>query len=589
MPRDPRPARRETVTPTNSLVASVARYQVGEAERIYQPVQDWQREAYRHYAICGEARFAALYYGNALSRAVIGVAKRDASRKVVPITTGQHVAYLDEFFAGTVGQGQLLEAMGIHLKIAGECWAVGRVGKPWEIVSVLEMNVNGSRWTVEYGDGKPPVELENGKDVVIRIWTPFPGKRNEADSPFRSMIPVLSEIEWFTRHIFAQTSSRLAGAGLLLLPESATFPPPPPVNGQAQKVNDELTGIMRTLADAMLTPIKDPSNAAAMVPLVAKVPDEAVDKIKLLHFWSNLDEKALDMRRAAIERFADGFDLPKELVRGMSSNTGTGGGSSNGVSHWGQWQIEEQGIKLHIEPMLDSIVNALTLAYLRPLTKDEAFFTYDTAALRLRPDKSKESLELYDRGLVSIEVVLREHGFDPTSDRMEEEEFKRWLLVKAATSSTTPEQVAQAMRQLGVALPMPTTATQVPREERPPPSLEQHPVRPRTPGENLALLPVAESLVLRALERAGNRIRGRDGVTVPGVPAYAMHTVHACNGSADSYLTDAWSTAPIVLDGVADTERTVQILNAYCRSLMASQEPHTRERLQRFLEASCSA
>ena len=97
----------------------------------------------------------------------------------------------------------------------------------------------------------------------------------------------------------------------------------------------------------------------------------------------------------------------------MSSNSGTGGGRSTGVSHWGAWQIEEATIKMHVEPMLDVIVNALTIGYLqvRPRRRVLASIVYDTSALRLRPDRSKEAFELYDRGLISGEALLRENGF----------------------------------------------------------------------------------------------------------------------------------------------------------------------------------
>ena len=82
------------------------------------------------------------------------------------------------------------------------------------------------------------------------------------------------------------------------------------------------------------------------------------------------------------------MDLPREQIMGMSSNSGTGGGNSNGVSHWGAWQIEESTIKFHIEPMLELICNALTIGYLRPLTEAvDTFVTYNTKKLRLRPWK----------------------------------------------------------------------------------------------------------------------------------------------------------------------------------------------------------
>jgi len=583
MPRTPR--KQPVVIPTTSLVASAVRYS-GKAARIYQPNQDWQRECYRHYAICGEARFAAKFFGQALSRAVLKVQKK-MRKGPVDVTTGPAVEILADLFNGKDGQAQMLEALGTHLTIAGECYLVGRAvdgGDSWEIVSILEMQVSGTTWTIVYGDGLPPVTLTDN-DVVIRIWNPFPPKRIEADSPMRSLLPVLTEVEWLTRHIFAQTSSRLAGAGLLLLPQGMSFPPPPEVDGAPQVTANEADSFMLTLADAMLTPITNPESPSAMVPIVVTAPDDSIDKAKLMHFWSELDSSALEMRKEAIGRFADGMDLPREQVLGMSSNAGTGGGNSNGVSHWGAWQIEESTIKFHIEPMLELICNALTIGYLRPLLSEGApeFVAYDTSALRLRPDRSKEAFELYDRGLLSAETLLTENGFD-VDDLPKEDEFHLWLLRKVASGSATPEQVGAALAALGVALG-PVLQAATPREARPDPSLDDHPTRPRTPGEE-ALVAASDALVFRALERAGNRIRQKQGVKPPGIPAYEMHTLYQANGDASMFLEDAWSCAPQVLDGLADVDKTVEVLDSYCRALMAEQAFHTRDRLAKWLEAT---
>jgi hypothetical protein len=592
MPRESRAKKVEAVIPSNSLVASAVRYS-GEAARIYRPTQDWQQECYRHYAICGEARFAARFFGHAVSRASLFPARRDA-RGPKRQTSGKSVTMLEQLFNGKDGQSQMLESIGIHLIIAGECYLVGRTidgQDTWEIVSVLEMKVSGTKWTIDYGDGMQPVELSK-QDVVIRIWVPSPERRIEADSPFRSLLPILSEIEWLTRHIFAQTSSRLAGAGIYWVPQEMDFPPPPVgEDGKPVAVSNKAEGLMRTLADSMLTPVNDPGSPAAMVPIIVSAPGEMIDKAKLQHFWSELDGKALEMRAAAISRFADGMDLPREQVLGMSSNSGTGGGNSNGISHWGAWQVEESTIKLFIEPMLETVCNALTIGYLRPLLDDSAidFVHYETSLLRLRPDRSKEAGELYDRGAISREALLRENGFD-TTDLPKPEEFKEWLLRKVATGSATPEMVNAALKVLGVDLgPLPEEQGPM-NESRPDPSLEEHPEprhMPELPEAASAVLAASDALVWRALERAGNRIRQNAGIKPPGVPAYEMHTLHSVNGGADAYLNDAWSCAPQVLDGLTpDVQATVDTLDAYCRSLFAEQAPHSRDRLKGWLEAT---
>lgn len=611
MPREPRSTVQavvvdptaDLVIPTASLVASGERFDKSpDTMAVYQAPKDWQRECYRHFEICGEARYAAVFFGNALSRAVLRIGKRSGDG-VKTQTTGQAVAYLHELFNGPEGQSQMLASMGIHLTIAGECWLVGRKvdGVPlWEVVSVLELDRTGrgGGWQIRYDDGRPPVDLKlgGGGDVAIRIWTPHPGKRLEADSPFRSLLPILAEIEWSTRHVFKQLSSRLAGAGLLLLPQSATFPSAPvgPTTDGRQRggTTEELTGIMRVLARVMSLGITNPEHPAASVPIVAKVPDETVDKIKLLQFWSELDSKVLEIRNQAAHRFAVGMNLPVEAVEGMSSNPGTGGGSTNGVSHWGAWQIEEQTIKMFIEPMLDMVVNAITIYYLRPaMGKDPQWVViHDTSALRLRPDRSAQSVVLYNLGLVKAEVVLREHGFDP-SDAMDDPGRKTWLLMKIAGGSATPEQVQAAASQLGVELPGAVPPASDPREARPAPSLRDVETRPRTPLEAVAsILPVTEALTLTALSRAGSRMRQtakRKGVEVPVTQGFATHTVYQCNGTAAEYLADLFPHADIVLDGVAENPaKVVDTLKTYCHQLLIDQQPHSRERLAEALVAA---
>jgi hypothetical protein len=558
------------VIPTSSMVASATRYP-GKAARIYQPRQDWQAECYRHYSICGEARFAAKFFGHAVSRASLFAAEVvDGTPREIGV--GPASDALDALFNGRDGQTQMLDSLGTHLTIAGEAYLVGRQVEnidTWEIISCLEMQVAGTAWQINYGSGIPVVPLTED-DVVIRIWLPSPAHRIEADSPFRALLPILSEIEWLTRHVFAQITSRLAGSGILIMPQGMTFPPPPEqvtVDGTepAQPANDA-DAFMATLADAMMTPIEDPSSPSAVVPIVITAPDDTIDKPRLLTFWSELDSASMGMRNEAIRRFALGMDLPPEQVLGMSG-TASGATGSGTISHWGAWQVEESTIKLHIEPMLDVIVNALTVGY-------------HSTALRLRPDRSKEAFELYDRGLISADALRRENGFDD-DDTPNSDQFKTWLLIKVASGSATPEQVQAALGVLGVDLGQIALPEAVPRETRPDPTLEEHPSRPRTPEEN-GLVAAAEALVYRALERAGNRLR-QNVAKPPGVPSYETHIYVKANGTADQLLADAWSCAPQVLAGIADPQVVVPVLSSYCASLLKEQSPHRRERLVNWL------
>lgn len=307
--------------------------------------------------------------------------------------------------------------------------------------------------------------------------------------------------------------------------------------------------------------------------------------------------------------------------------------TGNSVNHWGVWANEEQTISAHIEPALDDLVSVLTVAFLRNAVSGTKYVIgYDTAKLRLRQDRSKEAIELYDRGLLSRKVTLREVGFDPDNDMMDENEFKVWLLVKLAGGSATPEQVQAAFTMLGV--PLPATALESPNRGTPvepgdprdgdgdgyineggrssrssgragrsatrqpgrnnPPSLDEHPYEgpPRVDHENKparytldddVTVAAAEVLVLRALEKAGNRLlndgkRGKDHDRT--TPAYLAHTLmepeHRMGASDFDFgmISTVFGSAPAM-----KRARVEARLARYCAGLYETQAPYNRDGL----------
>src|SRR3546814_12411598 len=68
-------------------------------------------------------------------------------------------------------------------------------------------------------------------------------------------------------HISAQTDSRLAGAGVLFMMQSAQAK----VAGESE--DDEDVDFNDAFMEAMLTPIRDRASAAAVVPLTVPIPD----------------------------------------------------------------------------------------------------------------------------------------------------------------------------------------------------------------------------------------------------------------------------------------------------------------------------
>ena len=260
-----------------------------------------------------------------------------------------------------------------------------------------------------------------------------------------------------------------------------------------------------------------------------------------MHFWSPLDEKVIEMRADAVKRTALGIDLPPEVLLGTAD-----------VNHWGAWQIEESTIKAHIEPALEVIAAALTRILRKVLDDPTILVVFDTSALRLRPNRSKEAMELWDRGEITSEALRRETGFSEADDP-EEDERKEWYLRKIASGSASPEMVAEALRLLtGIEMPVVDNTM---RESRPDPSLEDG-VPPGPPqmsqhdidARRSALEATCDAVVHRALERAGNRLRNSTTSRPAGVEPDEMHLlVKVRPTNLDELLDGAWSVLPKLL------------------------------------------
>jgi hypothetical protein len=339
----------------------------------------------------------------------------------------------------------------------------------WEVVGVREINTGPTGWTIQSSIDNTVVRL-GPSDTVIRIWRGHPAYRYQADSPVRALLPILSEIKFLTLHVYAQTISRLAGAGLMVLPKSVEFP-------GMDKLANQAEGIQKLLGSVMAKAIANPGDPSSLVPILLRVNDESVDKVREpLHFWSPFDANASQARKEAIIRFSTGFDLPPEVISGMSANLSASGGRGTGLSHWGQWQIEESAIKMHIEPLLDVITNGLVMSYIRPVTDEAtAAIVVDSTPLKLQPDRSKDAAEAYDRGELSGEGLRYYKGL--SADYVPSDDDKKYaILRKMATGSASPEMVAEAARLLGVQITPPAVNIPAPAT-RPNPSLIGHPVR----------------------------------------------------------------------------------------------------------------
>jgi hypothetical protein len=611
-PKDPEPTPEEShPSELTSLIASAARIKNvdGQGWRTYRFGDDsWQQEVWRLYDIIGELRFVANWIGSAVSRVRIYVAEVDKNGRVQQETKKPKVAAIAEnMFGSPTAQAEALRMLGINLTVAGDCYIVGRGAvrdqdaDEWYVVSCSELKRWGGNVQQLYPDGSKD-SLDLDRDIVIRVWTPHPRRSLWADSPTRAAMPMLWEIERLTRYVFAQIDSRLVSAGMVPIPKEASFP----------DSGDEITipgaeGLTQAMMKAGSRSLKGEGTAAGVVPMFVEMPADALGKIELISFGSDLSKQALDLRAEAIRRFALAMDVAPEIL------TGTGD-----ANHWSAWHVEEANIKIHIEPLMSRICDALTSAYLAPALKaikedpDRYVFWYDTAPLTVRPERLKDALNLNEKHIISDEAVIIAGDFK-LSDKPSLEEELKYFTRDLMTRDPTLFQIPAVRKIAGYTdeiLPPNTMVTPTPPGQGagppppPPPPTGIQPTGPSpmpqdssavsTPGgpitsnssqppgltasasvDQASLFAAANAAVIRALEVAGKRLVGNHHRTHADVPVYALHTKVAVPvGGAPKLLAGAWEHLPAYLQSEIEDPELAVTLHRYCTGLLERGQEH---------------
>jgi hypothetical protein len=502
---------------------------------------------------------------------------------------------LNRFYGGPDQHGEFLRQAGIHMTVAGDGYIVGEGAMSsteddavWMVAAACEVKSQADDTYKINGE-----VIDEEHSLVIRFWRPHPRKPHLPDSPTRPLLPILYQLERLTKYVDAQLDSRLTGNGMMLFPASMAFPVPTEIPDGLTAQQAGLRAWMQDWADQMSVALEKPESAAARVPNGLMGDAQDLKEVRHVTTWSELDEHAPKLREEAIRRVALGLDMPADALLGNLTG--------DGANHWGAWQTDDSLIKSHVEPLLKLLTEALTTDYLRIMLEEQYGWKYedtlaftveaDTAEMRLRPNRSKEAFELWDRGEISGTALRREAGFEET-DKMDDEEKKSWLLYKLAQGSPSPELVARAAEELGIDIgEVATTPDQESRGERPlPRSLEEHPTneppeRPAAASE--ALLASGEAAVQRALERSGNRIKnivGRDRLPA-GVAAVDLYQyVTLSRQQLNVTMEDAWANlGRLTLPAGVSLEDFETALDNYTRMLISSKEPFNRAVLGKYL------
>jgi hypothetical protein len=579
----------------------------------------WQREAWRFYHCIPELHFAANYIGAACSRVRLFIEKVDKfNRPAGEETEDAQVAAVGETMFGTPHQqAEALNAIGVNLTVAGECYIVGRSPRnfdpdKWYVVSTSSLKRRNGQYAVNLGYG--PEELLATSDLLVRLWSPDREYIVRPDSPTQACLNVLAEMEELMLYEFSQIDSRLAGGGFYFLP--AEMSNGPSDSSTAPQSADDVFNQMALAAKAART---GRGIAAGTIPQFIEIPGEYLGKMqdKPVQFESVLSDKLAEYKRSAMDRLATGMNMPAELLTGMAD-----------VNHISVWSLEESFVKIHIEPMMVLIADGLTKAYLRPLLKamgkDPMGYqiSFDTAPLTVRASRLQDTLNLYEKGLVSADAVLVAGNYNVLTDKPTEEEsterFIRELMLRDPTLIAVPPLVEAANLDIempeGQMLavpgdpnapgppPPPAPDRSVDNQRRPvdPRSTDTGPSRPATnQGTPIlasavlnsspdAVLAAANVVARRALEIAGGRLLTRQvRGQFPDVAKHEIHTrIKVSPTQAREALAGAFDYTVLDFGGLGvDTEQMRATLNFYCVDRLVTGRPHSVDALGSYVSA----
>ncbi len=394
----------------------------------------WQQEAWAIYDQVGELRYASNLYANGLSRIRLELVRKGKNGqnpirlcdlKEEDLTQADRIVQqVLSDFTDEMPLDEMQRLWGLNKFVVGEAMLVGlpyrgRKGRRRKLLDYTWKLY--SKEDVQHKNGILLIcgeEWDENDVLMIRVWQPHPRRHFEADSPVRATLPILRELIGLTMHVSALIDSRLAGAGILLLPTSATV-----LGGTAPEDDQEEDPTVAALIESMVTPIKDRDSAASVVPLILTAPDESVDAIRHITFASPLDAASKDLRDEAIRRLALGMDMPPEQLIGLGSS-----------SHWNAWAVQEDTVKLHLVPGVKLLGDAIVKEFLYPVLlelglDEDLVYSYGfepvADSLISRPNHFDEALELYKLDAITREAVLEAAGFDITAAPEQKEEFDR--------------------------------------------------------------------------------------------------------------------------------------------------------------------
>jgi len=290
-----------------------------------------------------------------------------------------------------------------HLDIAGEGYLIGfgegegtLTKDDWDVASPVEYNdARRQGYVRQDAAAVPPITNE---DFVLRVWRNDPMRRQDPDSPLRSVASECQQYILLRGMITSVAKSRLV-AGIMDYPDDWSFPP--------KQNGDPADSLMDTIMEAMEASVTDAESASRIVPITIQRPASSVNGINLTDMARDIPDWVPVLMERVLRQIATGLDLPADIILGLAD-----------VNHWNAWLSEDSAKLDYVDPLVLLILDSLTRGYLHPtltemdVTDPERYlFWRDYSDLIARSVGTGDAITLYDRGIISEDATRRVVGF----------------------------------------------------------------------------------------------------------------------------------------------------------------------------------
>lgn len=580
-------------SPAPSLIASAVRMTLSEeAWRGYRFTDEsWQKQAWEFYDTNEQLHNAVDYVGNACSLVRIFVANVDENgvRQDEVKDDPEIAALAHTLFGGPAAKAEILRGLAASITVAGECYLIGMAAKPgwgdkWMVVAPSEVRRQGKQVWVNVGHAVRET-LSPGRDIIVRVHTPHPRRPLLADSPVRALLDVLfrmREIQLFKR---SQFNSRIANAVILPVPETLTTPKG---DSESPTVDD----VYQQLYEVITSNLEGKGTAAQVAPILWPMPLaelEAMKGMEPIKLESVLSDALSKMEEQEMQKLAIGINVPVEIQLGGRE-----------MNHWGVWFAGEEFIVKSVMPIMGRIVHAITTAYLQPALKalgkdpDRYTFWYDVAPLASSANKAVDTLNLYEKGVVSAATVRGAFSYNEANAPSQEEDNIRFIKEVILRDPTLF--AAKPVREY-IGIEVETVVPQLTTPPPPPPAPERGIEGPR-PGQKphtmqdalsdeeteliasampTGAMAAANSLAIRALELANKKLlTPQVRKAFPNVDLLTLHTkLVVPPDQVQALVAGAWTYRTNYLGGYGlDLDTVCGVLDQYVRGLLLHRVEH---------------